>query len=93
MRIQLIPNLVKSENRICLTRIRWEHGIMGVAGDGYSAKLSISVCFVPQDMWIGLFWKGAKFPSATERFCAWFALIPCFPVRVKLIKSWGGIIP
>lgn len=86
-----MPNLVPSEKRICLTRIRWEKGEVGTSDTrrGYSAKLSLSLCFVPRDAWIGAFWKRVSI----FEWCMWVCLIPCFPLRIKLVKSWGGIYP
>ncbi len=93
VRVQWIPNLVRSEKRICLTRIRWERGQVGVAGGGYSAKLSVSLCFVPEDFWTGVFWKRRMKDELTHRGTLYVCLIPMLPLRFKLIKSWGGIIP
>jgi hypothetical protein len=42
MRIQKLPNLIRGERRLCLTRIRWETGKVG-DGKGYSNKVSISL--------------------------------------------------
>src|SRR5438309_1325819 len=90
-RVQLVPNFVWSEKRLCLTRIRWERGTVGIANGGYSAKLSISLCFVPEDFWVGAFWRRAKDKSSTERFALWVCVLPFIPIRFKLLKSWGGI--
>lgn len=87
-RIQKWPNYIKSEKRLCLTRIRWETGTVG-DGKGYSSKLSISVLWEPRDMWVGLFWD---VKSQGER--SWYlCLIPCLPIRFKLVRAWGGIFP
>lgn len=86
-RVQWMPNLVCSENRICLTRIRWERGTVG-DGKGYSSKLSVSLIWEPRDIWIGLYWDTSV--NAT----VWYlCLLPCLPLRFKLVKSWGGIFP
>ena len=92
MRIQWVPNIVKGERRICITRIRWENGKVG-DGIGYSAKLSVSLCFISEDFWIGAFWKRRQPKEVTDRGTLYFCLIPMLPLRVKLVKSWGGIIP
>jgi hypothetical protein len=91
-RVQWRPNVVAYEKRICLTRIRWENGIVG-DGKGYSAKLSVSLCFVPEDFWIGIFWKRRTEKELSHRGSLYLCLVPMFPIRIKLIKSWGGIIP
>lgn len=84
MQIQQTPNLIWSERRLCLTRIYWDHGVVG-DGNGYSASLSLSLCFEPRDMWIGLYWtKGWK------EWFAWLCLIPCLPLRIHFHKSYGG---
>lgn len=91
VRVQYIPNLVSSENRICLTRIRWESGGRpGLDRGAYSAKLSISLCFVPEDFWVGAFWKTK---SVHEPFTLWVCLIPFLPIRFKMVRAFGGIIP
>lgn len=85
-RIQKIPNYIKSERRLCLTRIRWETGTVG-DGKGYSSKLSISVIWEPRVILVGLFWE---VKSSHER--AWYICpLPCLPIRIKLVRSWGGI--
>lgn len=88
VRVQWKPNLVRYEKRICLTRIRWERGAVGVAGGGYSAKLSVSLCWVPQDLWVGAFWR-----KGDGGWSLWLCVLPCLPLRVKLVKSYGGIFP
>lgn len=95
IRIQWMPNLVKSEKRICLTRIRWEsmkpmntHEIRQA-----SHKLSISLCWKWQDLWVGAFWKGPIYPGAGDRFTLWICLLPCLPIRIKLNRTFGGIFP
>lgn len=87
LRIQWIPNWVKSERRLCLTRIRWERGKVG-DGKGYSCKLSVSLIWEPRDIWIGLFWD-KKHSERTWYLC----LLPLLPIRFKLLKSFGGIFP
>lgn len=88
IRIQWKPNIVGSERRICLTRIRWENGTPG-DGKGYSSKLSVSLVFEPRDIWMGLYWN-----KPSQRECAaWMCLIPCFPIRIQLLKSYGGRFP
>lgn len=88
IRIQKYPNLIASEKRICLTRIRWETGIVGW-GTGYSSKLSISLIWEPRDIWLGLFWDSRGAHEKTWYLC----LLPCLPIRFKLVRSWGGIFP
>lgn len=86
-RVQWIPNLVRYENRICLTRIRWERGTVG-DGKGYSSKLSVSLIWEPRDIWIGLYWD-----TSVNAKVWYLCLLPCLPIRFKLVKSWGGIFP
>lgn len=96
-RVQLMPNVIRSERRICLTRVCWESikpmchppGVPHQA----SHKLSVSLCWKWQDLWVGAFWQGAKFPEAGDRYTLWICLIPCLPIRIKLIQTFGGIIP
>lgn len=86
MRIQWTPDIIRSESRICLTRIRWEKGTVG--DGGYSVKLSISLCWKWQDLWVGLFIK-----SRHEGWYAWLCVLPCVPVRLSYQRSYGGIFP
>jgi len=85
-RIQWRPNWMANERRLCLTRIRWEHGEVGAGG--YSAKLSISVQFIPHDVLIGLHWKPKLWG-----FLVWICIIPCLPIRLHFKRSYGGILP
>lgn len=82
--IQKWPNYIRNERRLCLTRIKWNRGTPG-DGKGWSSKLSISIQFVPRDMWLGLFTKKELFA-----WTAWLCLIPCFPVRIRKVVSYGG---
>jgi len=86
MRIQTCPNVIASENRICLTRIRWERGVVGKGG--YTAKLSVSLCFDWRSLWVGLSVK-----QRCHGFYAWLCLLPCLPIRVSFQRSYGGIFP
>lgn len=88
MRIQRWLNVISRERRICLTRLRWERGKVG-DGKGYSAKLSISLCFEPRDLWVGLFWS----PSGHQEWMAWLCLLPALPIRVHFQRSYGGVFP
>jgi len=87
MRVQWQPNVIGRERRICLTRLRWEHGAVG-DGAGYSVKVSASLCLEPHDMWIGLFWR-----RGWQEWTAWLCLVPCFPLRVHYQRSYGGRFP
>lgn len=91
-RIQWKPNFIKSEKRLCLTRIRWETGTVG-DGKGYSSKLSISLMWEPRDMWVGLFWDKKVWTTSVPERTWYFCLIPCLPIRLKLVRAWGGIFP
>jgi hypothetical protein len=87
MRIQWLPNVVRGERRICLTRIRWERGIVG-DGQGYSCKLSLGVKFEPRDTYVGLAWFGGS-----SGWLAHVCVLPCLPLRVNFVKSYGGRFP
>jgi hypothetical protein len=91
MRIQWLPNVILQQRRICLTRLRWERGVVG-DGHGYSAKLSISLCWKLQDMWIGVFWRRHDC-NPTNGWLAWFCLLPCLPIRLSYQRSYGGTFP
>lgn len=91
MRIQLKPNYISQERRICLARLRWERGDVG-DGKGYSVKLSISLCWKVQDAWVGLFWKKHDF-NPSNGWMAWICLLPCLPIRLSCQRSYGGKFP
>lgn len=40
------------------------------------------VCWEPQDLWVGVFWKG--YPKAVELFVC---VLPCFPIA--LYVQWN----
>src|SRR4051794_10057978 len=80
------------QKRICFSRIRWESGVPG-DGVGHSNKLSISVCWKPQDLWVGAYFEGPKHQSSSDRFTLYVCIIPCLPIRIKHVRSYGGIIP
>jgi len=49
--------------------------------------------FVPQDCWIGVYWKKDPYALAPNygRFDLWICLIPCLPIKITfLIKSCHG---
>jgi hypothetical protein len=91
MRIQWKPNCLPRERRICLMRLRWERGTVG-DGKGYSVKLSISIGWKFQDMWVGLFWRRHDC-NPSHGWIAWLCLLPCLPIRVSCQRSYGGIHP
>jgi hypothetical protein len=90
MRIQWKPNVIRKQKRICLTRLRWETGKPG-DGKGYSNKLSISLCWVPGDIWVGVYIR-PKRSLCYERFI-YICVIPCLPIRIHKMKAYGGIFP
>lgn len=91
-RVQFPPNLVKLRDdlRLCLTRIRWER--IERLTENYSGicsnKLSVSICWVPRDLWIGAFWKPGCVPGYPGTL--WICVLPCLPIRFHWVKSWGG---
>jgi len=88
-RLSLYWNFISSENRVCLGRLRWEKGTPGIKGGGHSNKLSVSLVFEKRDAWVGLYWTK---PAEQERF--WYiCLIPFFPIRIHLMRAYGGIFP
>jgi hypothetical protein len=86
MRIQKVPNMIWDEKRLCLTRLRWERGPVGFGGT--SNKVSISIQLKPQDLWVGAFWKRSE-----GGWTVWICLLPCLPIRIHWVKSYGGIYP
>lgn len=58
-------------------------------GVAVSRKLSFKIQLVPQDLWVGLFWKKDGHQSWTWYLC----LLPCLPIRLKLKSSCSGLFP
>ncbi len=85
-RLQWRPNFIGPERRLCLTRVYWNRGTPG-DGKGYSTKISVSLCW----RW-RLFFVGAFFPPQTslDDTMLWLCLLPCLPIRIHLLRSWGG---
>jgi hypothetical protein len=84
VRIQWTPNVVGSESRICITRIRWETNrhLIGIAPGGWSNKVSVSLFYKLKYA----FRLGKKKCEGGVEY--WIPF-----VRVKHIKSAGGIFP
>lgn len=77
LRVQWMPNVIRDERRVCLTRIRWEHGTPG-DGVGHSNKVSVSLM--------------AGFRVGIDReYQAWTYWLG--PLRIRWVRAWGGIIP
>ena len=84
-RLQLMPNLIRPERRLVLTRIYWNTGAWRPNGSTFcSHKLSISVCWKWQDLWVGLFIKPELWG-----FILYLCLIPCLPIRIHFKRSYG----
>jgi hypothetical protein len=82
-----MPRLWGNEWQI--TRVRWERGVPGMPGGGYSAKLSVKIVWEPRDMWVGLYWTKPE----PHDWLFYICLLPCLPLRVHFIKSFGGVFP
>lgn len=82
--IQWRPNLIRKERRLVLTRVYWNWGTPG-DGKGVSCKVSVSLCWKWQDLWIGLCLKPELWG-----FIAYLCLLPCLPIRVHLKRAYGG---
>jgi hypothetical protein len=82
--LQWRPNWIRPERRLVLFRLYWERGTCG-DGKGYSAKLSLSLCLSWRSLFVGLSlrpeWRG---------FLAWLCVVPCLPLRLHLVRSYGG---
>lgn len=81
--IQWRPNFIRPERRLVLTRIYWNRRTPGI--NGYSACVSISLCW----RWRSLYF-GALIKPELWGFVVWFCVIPCFPIRIHLKRSYGG---
>jgi len=74
-----------------IARFTWDRGNVG-DGVGYSSKLSFKLQFVPRDLWVGVFWKLLS-PTGVQGWVAYICILPCLPLRIKLIRSFGGRFP
>lgn len=63
----------------------------GWVGDGasYSRKLSVKLLWEPRDIWIGLYWDW----QSRSEWTAYLCVVPCLPIRIHLIRSYGGVFP
>lgn len=91
MRIQWIPNLVRSERRICLTRLVWEMGKVG-DGKGTSNKVSFSLAFKPKYFCVGI--VAATRQEAWSQFqkAIYIVFLPCIALRINITRAWGGYL-
>lgn len=87
VRLWLGAVCMTGEKRICLARLRFES--KDDKDRTVSTKWSLSVCWKPGDAWIGAFWKR----DSQWDFFLWICLLPCLPVRIHQVRSWGGIVP
>lgn len=78
---------MKDEARICLARVRFE--MKDDHDRTVSNKWSLSLCWKPQDGWIGAFWQ----TTSNWNFYLWICILPCLPIRIHRVRTWGGIIP
>jgi hypothetical protein len=83
-RVQWKPNLIPPERRLVLTRVYWNRGTPG-DGKGYSAKVSLSLCWSWRRPYVGLHVQRERYG-----WIAWLCLLPCVPLRVHLLRSYGG---
>lgn len=81
--MQWKPNLMYDEHRLCLTRICWNRGVPGDGGCSY--KVSVSICWKWQDLWVGMFIRPELWG-----FIAWICVIPCLPIRIHFKRAYGG---
>lgn len=74
------------EKRLSLGRFRWE---TYPGGRECSHEVSLRLYLELRDLWVGLYWEHNEF----ERWCFYLCLIPCLPLRIKFLRSWGGRFP
>jgi hypothetical protein len=82
--VQWKPNYIPPEKRLVLTRVYWNRGTPG-DGRGCSYKVSVSLCWNWKYLWTGVLVK----PESYGRI-VWFCLLPCLPLRVHFMRSYGG---
>jgi hypothetical protein len=66
----------------------WLNGTVGDGSGGYSQRVSIRVLWEPRDLWVGLYWDGTK-----DDWRVYVCVVPCFPIRFHVHRSFGGIFP
>ena len=86
MRIQLIPNIMWDENRLCLMRLRINNYSNYATSKPMGRKMSISVCWRPKEFWIGCRTQR----EAKDSLFVFVSVLPCFPLRIHLQRSFGG---
>lgn len=72
---------------IMTRRFYWNRGVVG-DGRGNSNKLSIKLLWEPRDLWLGVYWTGT-----TDDMQVYICLLPCLPIRLHRVRSYGGIFP
>lgn len=78
IQVQWMPSIIHEERRIVLARIYWNYGTV-------SHKISISLAFVWQDLWVGAFVRRECYATIV-----WLCLLPCLPIRFHHKRSYGG---
>ncbi len=70
-----------------LLRVMWERGEYGPGPKDwlYSVKLSLAVELKLADFWVGAFWKWDR-----DERTVWVCFLPCVPIRIHYIRSYGG---
>lgn len=91
MRVQWVPNIVWSERRICLTRIRWEMGKVG-DGHGTSNKISFSLAFKPKYLCLGVVCAPRQDAWSQFQKAFYIVFLPALALRINITRAWGGII-
>lgn len=79
----------RREKRLRLLKFSWLRGLgpgWGAPGH-YNAALSIGVEWKLADLWLGIFWKGARDDREV-----WVCLLPCIPIRFHYQRAYGGWI-
>ncbi len=64
----------------------WNVGSVGRGG--HSRRVSVRLIWEPRDLWVGLYWDGAK-----DDWRVFLCVIPCLPIRIHVQRSFGGIFP
>ena len=77
MRIKHLRWIYQGNGRLCLARFYF---------DDDRAKLSVSICWKPQDFWIGAYWERDIDISYKLYIC----LLPMIPLRFHWKRSHGG---
>lgn len=82
------PRRWKRELQLC--RFYFERGKVADGHGGTDNKISLKVLWGPRDLWVGVYWDTERLGSSISHFRLYLCLVPCLPIRIHFMRSWGG---